>query len=273
MIIMERVGLSAHSAKASPNKNSHKKGTIMTNISRRTLLAAAGLAAAGIPLASAEAQQQGNRQGGGQGNRQGGGNAGAGRRTLEFKNEDFYTDGKFDEEKAKDGILRLCRYHGYPIYPGLREALWVSDYGTGKFTTLGLAATCMANKTEPAGETYMLQELFLLPGQMLPEHWHEKGEFGIKDEGWFIRWGRSYVIGEGEPNLPPEVKVPDAHGEVTVQHCTIADPGVFVPLSKVGTHHWQFAGKEGVILTEVANYHDGASVRFINEIATKAFGN
>ena len=193
-----------------------------------------------------------------------------------FENASFYENGKFSEEKAKDAIIALCRYHGYPVFPGLREGLWVFDYGLGEFTQLGLACYSFVNNV--AGpSSYMLMHIFLLPNQMLPEHWHEKPadpkNGPQKDEGWLIRWGRSYVVGEGEPNLPKEVVVPKSHnnGEVTVKHCIIADPGTFVPLAKVGTRHWQFAGEQGVILTEVANAHDNASVRHTDKIANDTF--
>ncbi|MDR2755427.1 MAG: hypothetical protein LBC20_06940 [Planctomycetaceae bacterium] len=194
-----------------------------------------------------------------------------------FPNEFYYNNGKFDEEKARDVIIELAQYHGYPVYSGLREKLWVSDYGLGRFTEVGLAAVGIVNNLD--GEySYMLQDLFLLPNQMLPEHWHvevpeaEKKTRGAqKDEGWFVRWGRSYIIGEGEANLPPQVVVPKSHGPVTVNCCTIADPGVFVKLTKRGSRHWQFAGEKGVILTEVANYHDNASVRHSNQTANDHF--
>ena len=53
---------------------------------------------------------------------------------LSFDNASFYDkDGKFDEEKGKDAIIALMKYHGYPVYPNMRENLWVSDYGTGEF--------------------------------------------------------------------------------------------------------------------------------------------
>ena len=193
-----------------------------------------------------------------------------------FENSQFYTAGKFDEEKARDAIIDLCRFHRYPVFSGMREKLWVSDYGIGRFTEVGLAAIGFANKID-GPSSYMLQELFLLPNQMLPEHWHVKPadpkKGPQKDEGWLVRWGRSYVVGEGEPNLPKEVVVPKSHnnGEVTVKHCVVADPGVFVPLSSVGSRHWQFAGEQGVILTEVANAHDNASVRHTDKTANDTF--
>ncbi len=199
------------------------------------------------------------------------------REAPKFDNAYFYTaDGKFDEEKAKDAIVALCQYHGYPMFPKFRERLWVSDYGLGRFTEVGLACVGFANKVD--GQfSYMLQDLFMLPGQMLPEHWHIAPEntpnCPQKDEGWLVRYGRSYIVGEGEPNLPPEVVVPACHmdGKVTVEHCTVADPGDFVPLVRVDSRHWQMAGPEGLILTEVANAHDNPSVRHSDPTANKHF--
>jgi len=181
---------------------------------------------------------------------------------LVFENADFYTDGKFNEEAAKDAIISLMRYYNYPVGAKTREQLWISDYGTGRFAELGLAAIMYVNDTK---DLYMLQDLFLLPHQMLPEHWHEKPEnYPAKMEGWLVRNGASYIVGEGEDNLAnfSEIKIPAAHeGGVTVKNVILACPGDFVPLSKVFTHHWQFAGDEGAIITEVANVHDGGAVR------------
>ena len=181
---------------------------------------------------------------------------------LHFTNEDFYdAKGQFDLEKAKEGILTLCKHHGYPIFPGLKDKLWVSDYGAGQFTKLGLAACMFCNNEE---DRYMLMDIFLLPGQMLPEHWHVEGEKNpAKREGWLIRWGLSHVVGIGEPNLSREIVIPKIHmgGKVTVEHEVAAGPGMFVPLAKVGTRHWQYGGPEGAILSEVANVHTNSAVR------------
>lgn len=181
-----------------------------------------------------------------------------------LRNEDFYTDGKFDEDKAKDGVLALCKRFGYPVFPGLREKLWVSDYGTGQFTKLGLAACMFENHSE--GGNYMLMDLFLLPNQMLPEHWHLEGDQGItKHEGWLVRWGKSYIVGVGESNIEdfPQIKIPDFHckGTTTTHHVVPATPGMFVPLAKVRSRHWQYGGPDGAIITEVANFHTDKAVR------------
>jgi len=183
---------------------------------------------------------------------------------LKFRNAEFYKgDGTFDEGKAKDAVLKLCAYHGFPVFPELREKLWVSDYATGQFTKLGLAACMYMNNEE---DRYMLMDLFLLPGQMLPEHWHLDGDGNpAKREGWLIRCGKSYVVGEGDDNLGdfPQIVIPKCHmdGTVTTKHVAEATPGVFVPLAKVETRHWQYAGPEGAIITEVANVHTNSAVR------------
>ena len=184
--------------------------------------------------------------------------------TLVFNNADFYTaEGTFNVEAGKDAILRLMKYYDYPITDQTRSQLWVSDYGTGRFTELGLAAIMYANDTK---DRYMLQDMFLLPNQMLPEHWHEKpvGDLPAKMEGWMVRNGMSYIVGEGGDNLAsfPDIKIPDCHkGGVTVKYAVKTNPGQFVPLSSVYSHHWQFAGPEGAIITEVANVHVNEAVR------------
>jgi D-lyxose ketol-isomerase len=183
--------------------------------------------------------------------------------SLKFNNADFYKDGKFNEEAGKDAIIRLMKYYNYPVTEKTRSQLWVSDYGTGHFTEVGLAAIMYANDTK---DRYMLQDMFLLPNQMLPEHWHEKpdNDLPAKMEGWLVRNGLSYIVGEGEDNLAsfPDIKIPAAHtGGVTVKNVVKTLPGEFVPLSKVFSHHWQFAGPQGAIITEVANVHANEAVR------------
>jgi D-lyxose ketol-isomerase len=70
-------------------------------------------------------------------------------------------------------------------------------------------------------------------------------------------------VGIGEPNLPKDVVIPKCHcgGTVTTEHEVLAKPGMFVPLAKVGTRHWQYGGPEGAIITEVANVHTDSAVR------------
>ena len=188
------------------------------------------------------------------------GKSGSGK--LAFNNADFYdADGKFDVDAGKEAYIAMMKYHGYPIFPNIKEKLWVSDYGTGEFLKLGLGANMFVNNEEAR---YMVMDLFLLPGQMLPEHYHLKTDKNpAKKEGWVVRHGISYVYGEGEPAKPMKAVVPKCHmnGKVTVEHEVILKPGEFTPLIRIGSRHWQFGGPEGAIITEVATVHDNDGVR------------
>lgn len=189
-----------------------------------------------------------------------------------LKSADFNgPDGKFDVEKGKDAVIALMKHHGYPMFPGIREKIWVSDYGQGHFMEVGLAAVMFKNNVT---DRYMLMDLFLMPGQMLPEHWHLGGEGNPpKREGWLVRYGQSHIVGEGDDNLT--VKVPAIHdgGKVTVKHDTLAGPGEFVPLNRELAHHWQMAGPEGAIITEVANVHTDSAVRHLDKAMNDYFLN
>jgi len=233
---------------------------------RRSMLKSAG-AAVGLGMLAAGTSGCGN-----------GANILTGKPDIQLDNDAYYVDGTFSEDKAKDAYIALMEYHGYPVYPGMKEGLWVSDYGTGQFAKLGLGARMWMNN---AKDRYMLMDLFLMPNQMLPEHWHLEGTEGddkgnpAKLEGWLVRYGTSYIVGIGEPNLPPEVKIPACHcgGQTETKHCVVATPGMFVPLAKVESKHWQWAGSEGAILSEVANVHSNSAVRHQDKACNDFFLN
>lgn len=188
---------------------------------------------------------------------------------IQFDNSWFYDkDGKFIEERGKEAYIAVMRYHGYPVFPGLKEKLWVSDYGTGEFTKLGLGALMFANNDkDPEGYRFMLMDLFLLPGQMLPEHYHLKSAKSVeKMEGWLVRHGSVTIVGEGEPTPGLKERQPKSQSpSSTVFHGVEATPGMFVKLNRVTARHSQLAGPEGAIETEVANFHDNSAVRHTNE--------
>lgn len=191
-----------------------------------------------------------------------------------WKNSDFYDkDGKFLVDKAKDACIALMAYHRYPVFKGMKKNLWVFDYNTGQYLKLGLAARMWVNNEK---ERYMQMDLFLMPGQMLPEHYHLKtAKNPAKMEGWLIRHGLSHVVGEGEPNLPKEVVIPKCHmnGTASVLHDVICGPGDFTPLNRVTARHWQYAGPKGAIITEVATVHDDSGVRHSDKALNDAFLN
>jgi D-lyxose ketol-isomerase len=194
------------------------------------------------------------------------------KKKIRFKDADFYdSKGKFKEEKAKEAVIALMKYHGCPVFDGLKEKLWVSDYGKGQFTKFGLAAVMFMNNER---DRYMLMDIFLLPGQMLPEHWHLKTEKNpAKLEGWLVRHGESHIVGIGEDNLSKDVTIPACHngGKTETRHEVLAKPGMFVALAEVESRHWQWAGPEGAIITEVANVHDNAGVRHTDKEANDHF--
>lgn len=181
---------------------------------------------------------------------------------IVFDNASFYNaDGTFNVEAGKDAYIAVMKYHGYPVFDGLREGLWVSDYGLGEFTKLGLGAYGFINDQE---SSYMGQDLYLLPGQMLPEHYHIKTDKGpAKMEGWHVRHGISYVYGEGEPTENMKAVVPKCHmnGTVSVSHETILNVGETTKLNRETARHWMFGGPEGAIISEYATFHDNDGVR------------
>jgi D-lyxose ketol-isomerase len=215
-------------------------------IDRRELLRAAGsVAAMAVPAASTLAAQPRPPT----------------RPAIRLPNMQFYdAEGKFLVEKAREALGALMRYHGYPVFDGLVDGLWVSDYGLGRFTEVGLGAHIYMNQAEA---NYLMLDIFLLPDQMLPEHYHVKTDDAqAKMEGWLCRWGRSYVYGEGPKTEKLHAKIPEPQRRwVTVFHETVLDPGQCTHLNRPTARHWQFAGPEGAILTEVGTYHDGAGVR------------
>jgi D-lyxose ketol-isomerase len=56
-----------------------------------------------------------------------------------------------------------------------------------------------------------------------------------------------------------------------VKHEVIARPGDFVPLNRATAHHWQLAGPEGAIISEVANGHENDMVRHLDKVMNENF--
>jgi D-lyxose ketol-isomerase len=188
----------------------------------------------------------------------------ADKQSINFPNSYYYdAKGNFVEERAKDAIIAMLEYHGYSMFDGLRDKIFATDYNSGQFAQVGLSGIMYENNQT---NLYMLLDIFLLPNQMLAEHWHVDGETtAAKREGWLVRWGKSYIAGVGVDNMSefPEIKIPEVHwdGKVEAKHIILAKPGDFLNLTEVLSRHWQMAGDEGAIITEVANFADGAAVK------------
>ncbi len=180
-----------------------------------------------------------------------------------YKNEDFYKDGKFQVDKAKQAYFDMMAAYGYPVPESLRTNMWATDFGLGDFVNVGMAGIFWVNFQE-AG--YFAHEIYLLPGQMIVEHAHEATAKGkAKMESWHVRYGSICTIGEeGEP-LPAEVKLPKSQAKfITLSKGYIMNPGDIRTLNRVGAKHFMIAGPQGAIVSEYASYHDGDGLRFTN---------
>jgi len=179
-----------------------------------------------------------------------------------YKNEDFYKDGKFDAEVAKQAYYEMMTAFNYPIVERLRGAdFWTLDFGLGKFTEVGMAGIFWVNNKK---DNYFGHEIYLLPGQMIPEHKHVKtADAGPKLEAWQPRHGYIHIYGEGTPTPGVEVRIPPSHKEccqARVEQKLM--PGEVGELAGAEQWHWMKAGPEGAIVTEYATYHDGTGLRF-----------
>jgi D-lyxose ketol-isomerase len=179
-----------------------------------------------------------------------------------YPNEHFYkADGTFDAEAAKAAFYEMFDAFGYPIVDRLRsEEFWVVDFGMGKFTEVGMGGIFWVNNK---ADNYFGHEIYLLPGQMIPEHKHVRTDAaGPKMEAWQPRHGWIYIYGEGDPTPGVEKHIPPSHRE-----CAVARvekkllPGEVGMLGGAEQWHWMYA-PDGAIVTEYATYHDGAGLRF-----------
>ncbi len=190
-------------------------------------------------------------------------NSGASMAWKKPLNKDFYNaDGTFDVEKAKQAYYDMMTYHNYPIVDRLKgEEFWAIDFGLGNFTEVGMAGIFWVNNME---HNYFGHEIYLLPGQMIPEHWHmPTADGGAKLEAWQLRHGTVTLYSEGQPTPGVTERIPPIHRDIAVAR-TEMDllPGEVGKLAAAEQKHWMLGGPEGTIVTEYATYHDGNGLRF-----------
>ncbi|HUT01823.1 MAG TPA: hypothetical protein VM031_05175 [Phycisphaerae bacterium] len=178
-------------------------------------------------------------------------------------NDQFYVDGAFQADKAREAYFQMMERFGYPVVEKLREEMWALDFGLGDFVNVGMAGIFWCNDKEHG---YFGHEIFLLPGQMIVEHAHEETpEAAAKMEAWHVRHGKIHTFGEGEETRPCPVELPDGQQEfITVRHAREVVPGELDSLNRPGAKHFMIAGPQGAIVTEYATYHDNGALRFTN---------
>ena len=129
----------------------------------------------------------------------------------------FYKDGAFDPEAAKAAYFKVMEKFGYPIPDVLRtDEFWVCDFLQADFSKVGMGGIFWINEKGNYGENgggkyagefkkrdfgYLGHEIYLLPGQMLPEHYHIGGAegYGPKMEA---------RIGRGRPGIHRPASAP-----------------------------------------------------------------
>lgn len=190
---------------------------------------------------------------------------------VQVNNDDFYQNGKFDAEKAKQAYFKMMKQLGVAVPEAFvkdKGFFWAIDFNLGHFSAFGMAGVIYLNEK---AEGYFLHDIFLLPGQSIAEHRHVATDTPAKMESWLVRAGSVYGFSEvGEANLDqfPEVKAMlskehlDHLKSYHVEKWT-AD-GRAHKLPKLETWHFMMGGPEGAVVTEAATYHDGAGLRFAN---------
>ncbi len=184
--------------------------------------------------------------------------------SKKYTNADFYTDGKFNEDVAIEAMKDMIKFYDLPFTEFLEANFWVAEFGLGDFENVGMGGVFWVNDKEHG---YFAHAIYLLPGQMIPEHCHLPTDMPAKHEVWMVEKGWAYnfsEIGEATPNAP---EVPAAHGPVVSKNFKVQEVGDIIPLAKLESWHFLMAGPEGAIIDEWASYHDGDGLRFTNKSA------
>jgi len=185
-------------------------------------------------------------------------------KVMKYKNSDFYQNGVFQEEKAKQAYFDLMKRFNYPIPKPLREGLWVLDFALGDFVNVGMGGIFWWNNME---QSYFGHEIFLLPGQMILEHSHVRTEKAKpKMEAWHVRHGMIHTLGDGEATIPMPIKLPESQWPkfITCRNCQPLMPGEVRELNRLLAKHFMIGGPEGAIVSEYATAHDNDGLRFTN---------
>lgn len=182
--------------------------------------------------------------------------------TKKYTNADYYKDGVFQQDIAKKAFYEMFETMGYPVTALIEKDAWYTDFGLGDFENVGMGGIFWVN--DPVNG-YFSHDIYLLPGQMIPEHSHVKTKYPAKFESWLVRNGMCYnftEIGDAAANAPA---VPATQQATTKsKNFVVQNAGEIVHLAKVGSWHFLMAGENGAIVHEYANYHDGDGLRFTN---------
>ena len=181
-----------------------------------------------------------------------------------YTNADFYdAAGEFQADKVKEAYFDMFRRFGYPISENLQKNMWVLDFHLGDFAHVGMAGIFWLNRQDYC---YFGHEIYLLPGQMIPEHKHLATDKGpAKMESWQPRRGMIYTFGEGEatPELLSKISA-SQRDIVNSRHGAALRLDEVADLNRREAWHFMVAGPEGALVTEYGTFHDMDGLRFSN---------
>jgi len=181
--------------------------------------------------------------------------------TKKYTNADYYKDGKIQPEIVKKAYLEMFEHYGVPFSPTLKAGIWMTDFNLGDFENVGMAGIFWLNDSVHG---YFGHEIYLLPNQMIPEHFHLATTLPAKFESWKVNHGWAYNFGIGEPTANPPALPVSQKNFITSLNYVHQDVDEVVSLKKIESPHFLLAGDNGAIITEFATYHDGKGLRFTN---------
>lgn len=241
MLLKDRISMNEHGTPV----NEHKHN----NIPRRSLIASGLAAAAGAALGGTTTMAQ---------------NQSESPAVKNYTNADFYdASGKFQVEKAREAYYDMFRRFHYPVSDTLKKEMWILDFNLGDFAQVGMAGIFWLNRPD---FNYFGHEIYLLPGQMIPEHAHFPTAKGAaKMESWQPRKGMIYTFGEGDATPELIAKIPKSQREVVKsRRCNPLGIDQIGHLNRLEAFHFMVAGPEGALVTEYGTFHDMDGLRFSN---------
>ena len=188
---------------------------------------------------------------------------------MKYDNSYFYKDGVFQQEKAFEAYYEMFEKMNYSLSDSLRSNpnFWVSDFGLGDFARVGMGGIFFFNDKE---YRYFGHDIYLLPGQMIPEHRHEAAEgLPAKHEAWQVRNGSIFNFSQGGDPKDPQAfaLIPKSQFEANAVNCfqfKFMQVGDQDRLGKLCAPHFMIGGSEGAIVTEYACYHSMDGLKFTN---------
>lgn len=174
-----------------------------------------------------------------------------------YTNDDFYKDGVFQPDVAKQAVRQFILKSGMEYTERIDRELWVSDFGLGDYEHVGLASVTWINDPEYG---YFAMTMYLLPNQMIPEHVHkpiaETPARAAKHESWRVIKGKVYNFSEiGDP-LSDMPRIPKSFGQIRSKNYILMGQDETTRLKQPETYHFMKAGDDGAIVDEYGIHHD-----------------